>query len=208
MNIEYFDKDINKVGEINFEIDYKPSKKPDVVVNRVVRAMLANKRQWTASTKTKGEVSGGGKKPWKQKGTGRARAGSIRSPLFRGGGVVFGPKPKTDFELKMNKKEKRKAFIEALMSHIEAKTLVLLSDLHFDQPKTKLAYNLIKKLDAVKSLFILDKGMENAYLSLRNIDKIEIRNVDSVNVYDLMRFPKVVTTTDVFEKLSRRFANG
>ncbi len=208
MNIEYFDKDINKVGEINFEIDYKPSKKPDVVVNRVIRAMLANKRQWTASTKTKGEVSGGGKKPWKQKGTGRARAGSIRSPLFRGGGVVFGPKPKTDFELKMNKKEKRKAFIEALMSHIEAKTLVLLCDLHFDQPKTKLAYNLIKKLDAVKSLFILDKGMENAYLSLRNIDKIEIRNVDSVNVYDLMRFPKVVTTTDVFEKLSRRFANG
>lgn len=208
MKIEYFDKDSNKVGEIEFEIDYKPSKKPDVIVNRVVRSMLANKRQWTASTKTKGEVSGGGKKPWKQKGTGRARAGSIRSPLFRGGGVIFGPKPKTDFELKINKKEKKKAFIEALMAHIEAKTLMLLNDLHFDQPKTKLAYELVKKLDAEKSLFILDKNMDNAYLSLRNLSRVEIRNVDSVNVYDLMRFSKVITTTNVFEKLSRRFANG
>lgn len=208
MKIEYFDKESNKVGEIEFAIDYKPSKKPDIIVNRVIRSMLANKRQWTASTKTKGEVSGGGKKPWKQKGTGRARAGSIRSPLFRGGGVIFGPKPKTDFELKMNKKEKKKAFIEALMTHIEAKTLTLLDNLNFDQPKTKLAYELVKKLDAEKSLFILDKNMNNAYLSLRNLSRVEIRNVDSVNVYDLMRFPKVITTTNVFEKLSRRFANG
>jgi len=208
MNIEYYDRDINKIGEISFDIDYKPSNNPGVLLNRVIRVILANNRQWTASTKTRGEVSGGGKKPWRQKGTGRARAGSIRSPLFRGGGVVFGPKPKPDFELKMNKKEKRKAFLEALVSHIEAKTLIILDNLDFEVPKTKVAYDLVKKLNALKSLFILDKGMENAYLSLRNIDKVEIRNVDSVNVYDLMRFPKVITTKDVFEKLSRRFTNG
>jgi large subunit ribosomal protein L4 len=208
MKIEYFDKDINKVGEIDFEINYKPSKKPGVVVNRVVRVLLANKRQWTASTKTRGEVSGGGKKPWKQKGTGRARAGSIRSPLFRGGGVIFGPKPKTDFELKINKKEKRKAFLEVLMDHIEAKTLLVFNDLNFESPKTKLAFELVKKLDAEKSLFILDKNMVNTYLSLRNLKLVAVRNVDSVNVYDLIRFPKVVTTKGIFEKLSRRFANG
>lgn len=208
MKIDYFDKDINKVGELDFNIDYQPSSKPNVLMNRVIRVMLANKRQWTASTKTRGEVSGGGKKPWKQKGTGRARAGSIRSPLFRGGGITFGPKPKKDFELKINKKEKKKAFIEALVNHIEAKTLMLLNELSFNEPKTKFAYDLVKKLDAQKSLFILDNGMNNAYLSLRNIENVEIRNVDSVNVYDLMKFPKIITTKDIFEKLSRRFTNG
>ncbi|MGB9744243.1 MAG: 50S ribosomal protein L4 [Desulfurella sp.] len=208
MKIEYFDKDVNKLGEIDFNLNFKPSSKPDIMLNRVIRVLLANKRQWTASTKTRSEVSGGGKKPWKQKGTGRARAGSIRSPLFRGGGVIFGPKPKLDFELKINKKEKRKAFLEALIDHIEAKTLILLNDLDFGQPKTKVAFELVKKLNADKSLFILDKNMTNAYLSLRNLKSVEIRNVDTVNVYDIMRFPKVVTTKDIFEKLSRRFANG
>ncbi|WP_291490417.1 50S ribosomal protein L4 [Desulfurella sp.] len=208
MKIDYFDKDANRLGEIDFDLNFKPSNKPGILVNRVIRVLLANKRQWTASTKTRSEVSGGGKKPWKQKGTGRARAGSIRSPLFRKGGVIFGPKPKTDFELKINKKEKRKAFLEALVDHIEAKTLVLLNDLDFEQPKTKVAFELVKKLDADKSLFILDKNMTNAYLSLRNLRSVEIRNVDTVNVYDIMRFPKVVTTKDIFEKLSRRFANG
>ncbi|AHF96688.1 MULTISPECIES: 50S ribosomal protein L4 [Desulfurella] len=208
MKIEYFDKDVNRLGEIDFNLNFKPSSKPDIMLNRVIRVLLANKRQWTASTKTRSEVSGGGKKPWKQKGTGRARAGSIRSPLFRGGGVIFGPKPKLDFELKINKKEKRKAFLEALIDHIEAKTLILLNDLDFGQPKTKVAFELVKKLNADKSLFILDKNMTNAYLSLRNLKSVEIRNVDTVNVYDIMRFPKVVTTKDIFEKLSRRFANG
>lgn len=207
MKIDVINKAADKVSEFDFNVGYKPSNNAGLLINRVVRAMLANRRLGTVSTKTRGEVSGGGKKPWKQKGTGRARAGSIRSPLFRSGGVIFGPKPR-DYDLKINKKEKRKAFLEALMFHIEAKTLMLFDDLSFDQPKTKLAYELISKIDSHKSLFILDKGMMNTYLALRNLKAVEIKSVDTVNTYDLMKYPKIITTTSIFEKLSRRFTNG
>ncbi len=207
MKVKVLNKDSQVVGDIEIKVEPKEVKNKGVLFNRVVRAMLMNARQGTVSTKTRGEVSGGGKKPWRQKGTGRARAGSIRSPLWVGGGVVFGPKPR-EFELKMNKKEKRLAFNEALVQRIEEGGLIVLDELKFEKPKTKDAYELVKKLNLRKALFVLQKGMENEYLSLRNIEGVEVRNVDALNVYDILRFRQIVVPKGVVEKLNGRIANG
>ncbi len=207
MKLNVVDRDSQVVGEVELKLLERASDNKGVLFNRVVRAALMNKRQGTASAKTRGEVSGGGKKPWRQKGTGRARAGSIRSPLFVGGGVVFGPKPK-DYELKMNKKEKRLAFSEALRQRAESGDIVVIDDLSFDRPKTKEAYELLKRLNVERALVVLEKGMENAYLSLRNIRGVEVRNVDSVNTYDVLRFKKILLPRSVVEKLNRRMIDG
>jgi len=207
MKVNVLNKESEVVGGIEINVETRNVKNKGVLFNRVIRAMLMNARQGTASTKTRGEVSGGGKKPWRQKGTGRARAGSIRSPLWVGGGVIFGPKPR-DFDLKMNKKEKKLAFNEALVQRIEEGGLIVLDDLKFDKPKTKDAYELVKRLNLRKALFVLEKGMDNEYLSLRNIEGIEVRNIDSLNVYDVLRFKNIVMPKNVVEKLNRRIANG
>ncbi len=207
MKVNVLNKESEVVGGIEINVEARNVKDKGVLFNRVIRAMLMNARQGTASTKTRGEVSGGGKKPWRQKGTGRARAGSIRSPLWVGGGVIFGPKPR-DFDLKMNKKEKKLAFNEALVQRIEEGGLIVLDELKFDKPKTKDAYELVKRLNLRKALFVLEKGMDNEYLSLRNIEGIEVRNIDSLNVYDVLRFKNIVIPKNVVEKLNRRIANG
>ena len=207
MKVKVLNRDSQVVGDIEINVEPKDVKNKGVLFNRVVRAMLMNARQGTVSTKTRGEVSGGGKKPWRQKGTGRARAGSIRSPLWVGGGVVFGPKPR-DYDLKMNKKEKRLAFEQALVQRIEDGGLIVLDGLKFEKPKTKEAYELVKKLNLKKALFVLEKGMDNEYLSLRNIEGVEVRNIDSLNVYDVLRFRNIVIPKEVVDKLNRRIANG
>jgi len=207
MKVKVLNRDSQVVGDIEINVESKDVKNKGVLFNRVVRAMLMNARQGTASTKTRGEVSGGGKKPWRQKGTGRARAGSIRSPLWVGGGVVFGPKPR-DYDLKMNKKEKKLAFTQALAQRIEDGGLIVLDGLKFEKPKTKEAYELVKKLNLKKALFVLEKGMDNEYLSLRNIEGIEVRNIDSLNVYDVLRFRSIVIPKEIVDKLNRRIANG
>ncbi len=207
MKVNVLNKESEVVGGIEINVEARNVKDKGVLFNRVIRAMLMNARQGTASTKTRGEVSGGGKKPWRQKGTGRARAGSIRSPLWVGGGVIFGPKPR-DFDLKMNKKEKKLAFNEALVQRIEEGGLIVLDELKFDKPKTKDAYELVKRLNLRKALFVLEKGMDNEYLSLRNIEGIEVRNIDSLNVYDVLRFKNIIIPKNVVEKLNRRIANG
>ncbi len=207
MKVKVLNRDSQVVGDIEINVETKDVKNKGVLFNRVVRVMLMNARQGTVSTKTRGEVSGGGKKPWRQKGTGRARAGSIRSPLWVGGGVVFGPKPR-DYDLKMNKKEKKLAFEQALAQRIEDGGLIVLDGLKFEKPKTKVAYELVKKLNLKKALFVLDKGMDNEYLSLRNIEGVEVRNIDSLNVYDVLRFRNIVIPKEVVDKLNRRIANG
>ncbi len=207
MKVKVLNRDSQVVGDIEINVEAKDVKNKGVLFNRVVRVMLMNARQGTVSTKTRGEVSGGGKKPWRQKGTGRARAGSIRSPLWVGGGVVFGPKPR-DYDLKMNKKEKKLAFEQALVQRIEDGGLIVLDGLKFEKPKTKVAYELVKKLNLKKALFVLDKGMDNEYLSLRNIEGVEVRNIDSLNVYDVLRFRNIVIPKEVVDKLNRRIANG
>ncbi len=207
MKVKVLNRDSQVVGDIEINVETKDVKNKGVLFNRVVRVMLMNARQGTVSTKTRGEVSGGGKKPWRQKGTGRARAGSIRSPLWVGGGVVFGPKPR-DYDLKMNKKEKKLAFEQALAQRIEDGGLIVLDGLKFEKPKTKVAYELVKRLNLKKALFVLDKGMDNEYLSLRNIEGVEVRNIDSLNVYDVLRFRNIVIPKEVVDKLNRRIANG
>ncbi|WP_035589682.1 50S ribosomal protein L4 [Hippea jasoniae] len=207
MKVKVVNRESQVVGDIEIDIQPKEVKNKGVLFNRVVRTMLMNRRQGTVSTKTRGEVSGGGKKPWRQKGTGRARAGSIRSPLWVGGGVIFGPKPR-DYDLKMNKKEKRLAFIEALSQRIEEGGLIVVDELNFEAPKTKEAKKLVDALKLNKALFVLEKGMENAYLSLRNLKGIEVRNIDTLNTYDVLRFKNIVIPKSVVDKLNRRIANG
>ncbi len=207
MKLNVVNKNSEIVGDIEVSVPERASANKGVLFNRTVRTLLMNQRQGNASAKTRGEVSGGGRKPWKQKGTGRARAGSIRSPLFVGGGVVFPPKPK-DYSLKMNKKEKRLAFIEALAQRIQENGLIVIDELSFDAPKTKEAYELLKKLNVSKALIVLENGMKNAYLSLRNIEGIEVKNVDTLNTYDLLRFRKIIAPRSVVEKINRRISDG
>ncbi len=207
MKLEIVNKESQVVGEVELKSPSRGSKNTGVLFNRVVRAMLMNKRQGTVSTKTRGEVSGGGRKPWRQKGTGRARAGSIRSPLFVGGGVVFGPKPR-DYDLKINRKEKRLAFSEAIMRRAKNGDIVVIDQLDFEQPKTKEARKLLDKLNIDRALVILEKGMKNAYLSLRNIRGIEIKNIDSLNVYDVLKSKKILLPASLVEKINRRMIDG
>jgi large subunit ribosomal protein L4 len=207
MKLNVLNKNSEVVGDIELNIPQRASDNKGILFNRVVRTMLMNARQGTASAKTRGEVSGGGKKPWKQKGTGRARAGSIRSPLFVGGGVVFPPKPK-DYNLKMNKKEKKLAFVEAVVQRAKEGGFIVLDELNFDAPKTKEAYEIIKKLEVEKALVVLESGMQNAYLSLRNIRGIEVKNVDTLNTYDLLRFKKIIAPKSVIDKINRRISDG
>lgn len=207
MKLKVFNKESQVVGDIELTVKEEASGNTGVLFNRVVRTMLMNKRQGTASAKSRGMVSGGGKKPWKQKGTGRARAGSIRSPLFVGGGVIFGPKPK-DYELKLNKKEKKLAFSEAVAQRAKEESIVVLDEVNFDSPKTKEAYAILQGLGIERALIVLEKGMENAYLSFRNIRGVEVRNIDTLNTYDVLRFKKIVAPKSVIEKINGRIVNG
>lgn len=207
MKLKVFNKKSEAVGDIEFNTPQRASNNKGILLNRVVRTILINNRQYNASTKTRGEVAGGGKKPWKQKGTGRARAGSIRSPLFVGGGVIFGPKPKS-YSLKMNKKEKKLAFAEAIMQKIQDGGFVVLDELNFEAPKTKEAYGILKKLNIGKALVVLESGMKNAYLSLRNIRGIEVKNVDTLNTYDVLKSKKIIAPKSVADKISRRMIDG
>ncbi|MGC9026535.1 MAG: 50S ribosomal protein L4, partial [bacterium] len=158
-----------------------------------VKAYLANQRQGTVSTKTRGDVSGSGRKPWRQKGTGRARAGSIRSPLWRGGGTVFGPQP-GGRELKVNKKVIRLAIRSVLSSKYKDKLLIVVDGFNLDSIKTKIANEILKKLGINNALIVLDSANPNFQLSTRNIEKIKVIRNDTINVYDLMKYKQLVLT--------------
>lgn len=170
----------------------------------VVRVQLFNMIPKTASTRTRGMVKGGGRKPWRQKGTGRARHGSIRSPIWKGGGVVFGPHPRT-VRLSLPKKVRRAALISALIDKIDSNQLILVESLDIDEPKTKNAVEVLNKLGIFSScLVILDDSNTNFILATRNIPYIDIRTVNDVSVYDLLRYNYVLTTTSILEGLRER----
>jgi len=173
------------------------------LLHEMVRNMTANRRQVLAHTKTKGEVSGGGKKPWRQKGTGRARAGSIRSPLWRGGGVIFGPRRDRNFKVKINKKTKRLAFLMALSEKVKNKGLLLLENFNLETPKTKLVSGLLKKLP-IKSkrvLIVFPKRQETKNMSLaaRNITNVEQADLGSLNLLDLLKSGTILTVKDTVD---------
>ena len=189
--------------EIADELLIKNAKGTQAVHDAVV-AYLANQRLGTAKTKQMGEVAGTGKKPWRQKGTGRARAGSFQSPLWRGGAVVFGPHPR-DYSLKVPKKLKTLAFRKALSERFLAGDVIVVDDLKLDNHKTKPFAAVLKKLASAKTtLVVADPVDDNLKLASRNLPTVAIEPADSVNVYQLLRFDKIVVTKSALEKLQAR----
>ena len=189
--------------EIADELLIKNAKGTQAVHDAVV-AYLANQRLGTAKTKQMGEVAGTGKKPWRQKGTGRARAGSFQSPLWRGGAVVFGPRPR-DYSLKVPKKLKTLAFRKALSERLLAGDVMVVDDLKLDNHKTKPFAAALEKLASAKTtLLVSDPVDDNLKLASRNLPSVAVEPADSVNVYQLLRFDKIVVTKSAMEKLQAR----
>lgn len=166
-----------------------------------VKSYLDNQRRGTAKTKTRGEVSGGGRKPWRQKGTGRARHGSIRSPIWRGGGVVFGPRPRS-YYFSLNKKEKRQAMLQSLLAKIKEGSLRVVENLLLEQPKTKEAVKLLTNLGLKGSTLVVTVSKnENILRSFSNLENVDVLPVNSVSTYHLLKFENVVFEKPAFLSL-------
>jgi len=172
------------------------------LLHRVVVNYLANQRQGTHATKTRGMVRGGGKKPWRQKHTGRARHGSIRSPLWRGGGIIFGPQPR-DYSYKIPKKQRRYALKSALSAKLKDGELIVIDKIEIEKPKTKKMLILLKSLgiNGESILFITAEKDENVYLSARNIPKVTVMKAMDINTYQILVHKKVVITKSALKKI-------
>ena len=175
------------------------------LVHLAVVRQLANKRQGTQKAKTRSEVSGGGRKPWRQKGTGHARQGSIRAPQWTGGGVVFAPVPR-DYEVKMNKKERRAALKSALTSKVQDNKLVVVDSLTLAEAKTKEMQKVLTNLKADKALVITAADDQNVAISARNIADVQTATVNTMNVYDVMKHNTVVVTKDAVASIEEVYA--
>ncbi len=175
------------------------------LVHMAVVQHLANKRQGTQKAKTRGEVSGGGRKPWKQKGTGHARQGSTRSPQWTGGGMVFAPVPR-DYSFKINKKEKRAALKSALTSKVQDSNLIVVDELKFNEIKTKNFVAVMNNLKVEKGLVVIEGNDANVVLSARNLPAIDTIQADEINVYDIMKAKKVVLTKNAVAKIEEVYA--
>ena len=197
------------VGETTLELKVAKKENAEHIVHRALVRQLNNARQGTASSKTRAEVRGGGRKPWRQKGTGRARAGSIRSPLWRGGGVIFGPKPR-DFSTKMNRKERRLALRTALSSRNEDTIIVENFAEQLDRPKTKEILGALERWgveSTAKVLLILADIPDNVYLSARNISTVKLIKATNLNVFDLLNANKIVITNDALAKIQEVYSD-
>ena len=193
------------VGEIELNETLFATNISKQAVYEVVKNQLANKRQGTQSAKTRAEVRGGGRKPFRQKGTGRARQGSIRAPHYTGGGVVFAPKPR-DYSYSVPKKLRRKALYSVLTSKANENELVVLDELKMDTFKTKEAANILNTIDAGKKAYVVTAENDNVvYRSFRNIEGVDVAPANLVNVYDLVRHNKLVITKDAIAKLEEVF---
>ncbi len=175
------------------------------LVHLAVVAQLANKRQGTQKAKTRSEVSGGGRKPWRQKGTGHARQGSIRAPQWTGGGVVFAPTPR-DYTKKLNKKEKAAALRSALTSKLADGNLIVVDELKFDEIKTKNFKQVMDNLQVESGLVVLAENDKNTVLSARNLLKVDTTLTNTINTYDIMKAKKVVLTKDSVAKIEEVYA--
>ena len=163
------------------------------LVHMAVVNQLANNRQGTQKAKTRSEVSGGGRKPWRQKGTGHARQGSTRAPQWTGGGVVFAPVPR-DYSFKMNRKEKRAALKSALTSRVEENKFIVIDELNFDEIKTKKFQEVLNNLNVNKALVVLEDGNTNVEISARNIPDVKTAKTNTINVFDILKYNTVITT--------------
>ena len=174
------------------------------LVHMAVVSQLANNRQGTQSAKTRAEVSGGGRKPWRPKGTGHARQGSIRAPHWTGGGVVFAPKPR-DYSFKMNKKEKNLALKSALTSRVAEEKFIVLDSIQFEEIKTKNMVTVLNNLKVNKALVVVDDN-QNVVLSARNIPNVKTASTNTINVYDILKYDKLIVTKDAVATIEEVYA--
>ena len=190
-NVSVYNMEGKEVGTLELNDAVFGVEVNEHLVHLAVVAQLANKRQGTQKAKTRSEVSGGGRKPWRQKGTGHARQGSTRAPQWKGGGVVFAPVPR-DYTIRLNKKEKRLALKSALTSRVQENKLIVVDEMKFVAIKTKNFQNVMNNLNVKKALVVLGDKNENAVLSARNIPTVKTAYVNTINVYDILKYNTVV----------------
>lgn len=201
---------LNKEGKVVSTLELKEEvfgiKPNKEIVHTVLLNYLANQRQGTASTKTRAEVSGGGKKPWRQKGTGRARQGSIRAPQWIKGGIALGPRPRS-YKYKVNKKEKQLAIKSLLSQKVIDNEIIILDMLSMDEIKTKNMVNVLSNLQVdKKALILLPEKNTNVLYSTRNIKDVKLNLVNTINVFDLLKYTKLIVTVDAVKKLEEVYA--
>ena len=204
-NVTVYNMEGKEVGTIELNDAVFGVEINEHLVHMAVVNQLANNRQGTQKAKTRSEVSGGGRKPWRQKGTGHARQGSTRAPQWTGGGMVFAPVPR-DYSFKMNKKEKRAALKSALTSRVQANKLIVLDQLTMDAPKTKAMQNVLNSLNVNKALVVTKENDANVVLSARNIPDVKTALVNTINVYDVMKYNTVVLTKDAVAAIEEVYA--
>lgn len=204
-NVSVYDIEGNIVGSMDLNDEIFGVEINEHLLHRSIVTNLANKRQGTQKQKTRAEVRGGGKKPWRQKGTGHARQGSIRAPQWKGGGVVFAAVPR-DYSMNLNKKERRAAIKSALTNCVKDNNFYVLDDIKFDEVKTKKFQNVLNNLKLDKAFVVLDSNDKNVILSARNIESVKTGSVQEINVYDIMKYEKMLVTKKAVENIEEVYA--
>ena len=204
-NVSVYNIEGKEVGTIDLNDAVFGVEVNEHLVHMAVVSQLGNKRQGTQKAKTRSEVSGGGRKPWRQKGTGHARQGSTRAPQWTGGGVVFAPTPR-DYSFKLNKKERRAALKSALTSRVEEKKFIVVDEINFDEIKTKKFQDVLNNLSVSKALVVLEDGNKNAELSARNIADVKTAKTNTINVYDILKYNTVIATKAAVQAIEEVYA--
>ncbi|HBL05502.1 MAG TPA: 50S ribosomal protein L4 [Clostridium sp.] len=203
--VKVYNTEKKEVGEIQLNDSIFGVEVSVEAMHQVVLAQLANKRQGTQSAKTRAEVRGGGIKPWRQKGTGRARQGSIRAPQWIHGGIVFAPKPR-DYRVSVPKSMRRVAMKSALTSKVQDNEMIVLESLAFDAPKTKDMVKVLNAFETKKTLIVVAESNENVYKSARNIPGVAVVPVNNINVYDILKYENLMITKDAVSKIEEVYA--
>lgn len=203
--VSVYNMEGTKVGDVDLKAEVFDIEVNNHLVHAAVTAQLANRRQGTQSAKTRAEVSGGGRKPWRQKGTGHARQGSIRAPQWTGGGIVFAPKPR-DYEIRLNKKEKRIALKSALTAKAREEKIYVIDDIKVDEIKTKTMVNLFNKLEVSKALVILKDNDRSVIYSTRNIPDVKTAQTNTINVFDILKYDNIVIDKKALETIEEVYA--
>ncbi len=204
-NVSVYNMEGNEVGKIDLNDAVFGVEVNEHLVHMAVVAQLANKRQGTQKAKTRSEVSGGGRKPWRQKGTGHARQGSTRSPQWTGGGVVFAPTPR-DYTIRLNKKEKRAALKSALTSRVLENKFIVVDELKLDEIKTKKFQTVLNNLKVNKALVVVGEDSDNVVKSAKNIPSVKTAYVNTINVYDILKYNTVVATKTAVANIEEVYA--
>ena len=204
-NVSVYNMEGNEVGKMDLSDAVFGVEVNEHLVHMAVVAQLANKRQGTQKAKTRAEVSGGGRKPWRQKGTGHARQGSTRAPQWKGGGVVFAPVPR-DYSFKMNKKEKQAALKSVLTSRVQDNKLIVLDELKLEEIKTKKFKQVMDNLKVEKAMVVIGEQDANVICSARNLPKVSTATAENINVYDILKGDTLVITKDAVAKIEEVYA--